>query len=743
MKSSTKYISPATCWTEAQPLGNGELGAMVFGGISQEKICLNHDTLWSGVPEKIDVSKTYDALFRAREYIENDDYVNAHRVINENCLGRRGKAYMPFGNLNLSFLGLEDVQGYSRVLDLEKAVLTIDFACGGVNFKREYFVSYPHKVMVIRLSADKLQQITFEAGLESPLKHSVKVCGNSVYLSGECPGFTTEDYKYEYSDKPEYRGIGFCGGMKVLTFGKKACINPKEQSLCVENADEAVLIFSIKTSFNGFNKHPFLEGREYVNELERTLDAAVDLGYEKLFKQHTADFSELFNRVRLDLGKSGREDLPTDERLVLFNKDKADISLYTLLFDFGRYLAISSARGESQIANLQGIWNDSVEPPWSSNFTLNINAEMNQWPLLMCGLEECFQPFVEFMKNVSQSGEYAVKTMYRAKGFVMHSNTDIWLQSTPTAGDARFAFWNGSSGWLCRTLFEYYEYTCDKKFLTDVAYPIMKKAAEFYLDIMTDRGDGTLSVIPSTSPENGFIYDGEENIAVAKWATMSDSIVYDLFINGVKAINEANIDDSEFKRRLEKTISKMKPFAIGTDGRLLEWNEDFEEYEIKHRHVSHLYALHPAQLITPQKTPELACACLKTLEKRGDDGTGWSLAWKVNYWARLNDGNHALKLIDRMLNLVDAQEISYEADGGIYPNLFDAHPPFQIDGNFGVVSGIAEMLVRCEDGEIKFLPALPDKWKNGSLKGLCVKGNKTVDIEWQNNKLVSKEVKEK
>ncbi len=441
--------------------------------------------------------------------------------------------------------------------------------------------------------------------------------------------------------------------------------------------------------------------------------------------------------------------MPTDERLIKFEKDGDDISLYTLLFDFGRYLAISSVREGTQIANLQGIWNGEMKPPWRSNFTLNINAEMNQWPLLACGLEDCFKPFVDFVDDISRSGEHAAKTIYGARGFSMPSNTDIWLKSTPNFGDARFAFWEGATGWLCRSLFEYYEYTKDIEYLKNRCYPIMKKAAYFYIDILCDRGDGYYSVCPSTSPENGFIYENEKgeriNAAVAKYATMTDTIVYDLFTNCIKAIDVIGGDESdrEFKKQLKSLLEKMKTFEIGADGRLLEWNEAFEEQEINHRHVSHLYGLHPANMITPEKTSELAEACRKTLEKRGDGGTGWSLAWKVNFFARLNEGNHALRLIDMMLRPVDAKEISYEADGGIYPNMLDAHPPFQIDGNFGVVSGMIEMLIRGDEEDIKLLPALPDKWKDGRLSGVRVRGNRIFDIEWKNGKLTSVSEREK
>lgn len=734
MASKTMYKSPANCWTEAQPLGNGSIGAMVFGGVFKERICLNHDTLWTGRPRQINLEGAYDALFKAKELVKNENYAEAHRCITENCLGRRGQSYLPFGDMELDFYDIADnVTGYKRVLDLQKAIVTVEFSAADVNYKREYFVSYPDDVMVIKLSSDRDGMINFDLKLSSPLKNKVLTKDNALYLTGECPGVQTPEYTYEYSDNPEEKGIAFRGGAVVMTDGE---IKPCNNAVFVRNANEAVIVFSIKTSFNGCNKHPYTEGTEYINRLDSTLANAEQSGFDLLIKRHVADYRELFGRISLDLGTSGREDMPTDERLIKFKEDNDDISLYTLLFDFGRYLAISSVREGSQIANLQGIWNDSIAPPWCSNFTLNINTEMNQWPLMMCGLDECFKPFVEFMKNASVSGEFAAKTMYRAHGFVMHANTDIWLQSTPASGDARFAFWNGSPGWLCRSLYEYYEYTMDIDYLINDCYPIMKKAAQFYMDIISDRGDGYLGITPATSPENGFIYDGHENLGVAKWTTMSDCIAYDLFSNCIKAIDRADIDDKEFRAKLEDTLSQMNPLMISDDGRLLEWNDNFEEYEVSHRHVSHLYALHPADMITPGKTPILAEACRKTLEKRGDGGTGWSLAWKVNFFARLNQGDHALSLIDMMLSPVDAEEISYEADGGIYPNMFDAHPPFQIDGNFGVVSGIIEMLVRCADGDISLLPALPDKWKDGKLSGVRVKGGKVLDIEWKDGKVI-------
>lgn len=735
MTAKTKYTKEAKSWTEAHPIGNGSIGAMVFGGVKSEKISLNHDTLWSGIPHKVDMSGAEEGLERARKYVMTDRYAEAHRCINENCLGADGQTYLLFGDMKIEFRNINDkITGYVRELDLATAKVDVSFEAGGIKYRREYFVSYPDDVLAVKFSADRDKSVSFDLMLSSPLKSEVSAEDGRLFLTGVCPTVAMPDGIYGYSDILEEIGIGFRGGVSVVTDGTKYILNDR---LCVRNAETAILVFSIKTSFNGYDRHPYLEGREYMSMLNKELDNAEGLGWDTLYARHIEDFGRLFNRVRLDLGTSGREDMPTDERIKKFNEDKDDISLYTLLFDFGRYLAISSARRGSLVANLQGIWNDSVTPPWKSGYTLNINTEMNQWPLLMCGLYDCFEPFVNFMKDASVSGEYAAKTIYGAQGFVLHHNTDIWMMSTPVSGDARYAFWNGAAGWLCRSLFEYYEYTGDKEYLTKTCYPIMKKAAQFYLDILCDRGDGYMGICPQTSPENGFVADGSENIAVAKWATMTETIVYDLFSNCLTAIDETETDSLEFRKVLENALNMMKPFEIGGDGRLMEWNKQFKEYEPHHRHISHLYGLHPANLISVEKTPKLAEACRKTLEKRGDGGTGWSLAWKVNFYARLNDGDHALRLVDMMLKPVNANEISYEADGGIYPNMFDAHPPFQIDGNFGVVSGIIEMLIRNVDEGIKVLPALPAKWKNGSLCGIHVKGNKILDIEWRNGKLVN------
>ncbi len=767
--SKTFYTTPANYWTEAMPLGNGSLGVMLHGGIESEKLCLNHDTLWSGLPKKLAKDGAYESFSKVKALALNGDYYTAHNEASENFLGTNTEPYLPLGDLLIDFsypqCAGKDItcENYSRVLDLENAISTVSYTVCGTGYTRRCFVSFPDDVMAMSIcckdaSGNNCSMLSFKAKFDSQLKCVSLTDTDSLYLDGECPGYSHADDArnvmiYEYSQEPEMRGIQFRSGLRIITDGQTFM---KCDSISVENASFATLLLAAKTSFNGYNKHPYLDGREYKNACRDTLDKAQTLNFDELTRRHISDYSALYGKIILDLGKSGREDMPTDKRLLLFNSDKRngvenpDVSLYTLMFDFGRYLTIASSRKGTQATNLQGIWNNSLTPPWRSNYTVNINTQMNYWPTLMCGLESCFEPLIEFMKARSEAdtGMFTAKHYYHARGFVMHHNSDIWAHTSAVTNNAQWGFWNGSSGWFCHNLYEYYEYTLDEQYLTEVCFPIIKKAALFYLDMLTEC-DGALHVVPATSPENKFIItdsNGEAvKSAVAKYTAMSDAIAYEVFSICKKVISEHNLSTCDgFESELDNALEKMKPLTIGSDGRLMEWNEEFEETDITHRHVSHLYALHPARIITPDGTSELADACRKTLEKRGDAGTGWSLAWKINFFARLCDGNHALKLLDMQLNYVDPEKgTDYRFAGGTFPNLFDAHPPFQIDGNFGTVSGILEMLAGYDkDGNLKLLPALPDAWKNGSLKGLRTKGGKTIDFKWENGKLCESKVYE-
>ena len=740
------YNQPAIEWNEALPLGNGSLGAMVYGDAQKEVVSLNHDTLWSGKPGKLEKEGAYEAYEEAKRMTFEGKYEEAHQLLSEKFLCGFTNSYLPFGDLHLDMDLDGEISDYKRSLDLTKALTTVEYSCGGVCYKREYFVSFPDEVLAIRLSADKPGKMNIRLSLESPLKHICEMQGNNYILDGECPGEVSvkasdRTKEYAYPEEPENRGVQFVGGMKVLHRGGELMQDVAQKAFYVKEADSVMILLTIKTSFNGFDKLPFLEGKEYRQAMRNVLEGTAKYSWEELLERHLCDYQPLFNKMKLDLGASGLEHLPTDERLRHFGDKKDDISLITLLFDFGRYLTIASSREHSQATNLQGIWNASMTPPWRSNYTVNINTEMNYWPTLMCGLENCYEPLIRFMQERSVAGEYTAKHFYHARGFVMHHNSDIWAHTAAVESNAQYGFWHGASGWLCHNLYDYYEYTLDKKYLAETCYPIMKKAAEFYLDVLSDQGDGKLALCPSTSPENTFVYEDGKESSVAKYTAMSDCIAYELFENCLKAMEELGLAEEEnsavFAKELRHALQNMQPITVGADGRILEWNEEFEEKEITHRHISHLYALHPAHMITPEKTPELADACRKTLKVRGDDGTGWSLAWKINMYARLNDGNHALQLLEKQLKYIKPTEVKSWRGGGTYPNLFCAHPPFQIDGNFGFVSGVLEMLVDVRAGELRLLPALPDKWKKGSLTGVRVKGSKVLDIAWEDGKLVS------
>ena len=730
MENYLRYSTPATVFEEALPLGNGQLGAMVYGKSDIERISLNHDTLWSGKPHDSFVKGAYESNERARALIEQGKRYEAQREIEENFTGEYLCSYMLLGTLFIKNLSSDkEVTGYKRILDLEKGTVSVSYTQDGCDHSREYLVSYPHNCMVVKLKTSK--PVSYELYGDCVGKSHVTSFNDTLYFSGECP--TSLPPEYIRHEKPVYydgEGVRVTAIAKIKTDGDVK--NGAGEAITVENACEVVIYFCAETSFIDFDKLPNKKTFEPCFDRMKEL---CEIPYDDIKDEHIKDFSSLYNRVKTDFG--GKEDLSdTDERL---KRKEKDLGLCELLYNFGRYLIIAGSREGSRATNLQGIWNESYYAPWSSNYTLNINAEMNYWPVLMNDLVSCNLPIIEQTKNISKNGAITAKELYHAEGFVAHHNSDLWAHTTPVGAkkmnSSQYAYWNMSGGWLCRHLFEHYEYTLDKDYLQNTAYPIMKECAKFYLSVMKEW-NGKYIVTPSTSPENSYILDGKL-IYLARYTTMSQSIVEDLFKNISKVAKILGIDD-DFTKEIEAKKDKLGIYEKGSEGQLLEYDGEFEESDIYHRHVSHLYGFYPADVITTENNPDVANMVRRSLERRGDEGTGWSMGWKVCLWAKLKDGDHALKLVKNQLRFMPAKPddgVDMWHSGGTYANMFDAHPPFQIDGNYGVCAGIAQMFLQCEDGKIRILPALPREMKEGSIKGLLAKGNIKVDIEWKNNKL--------
>lgn len=744
-----QYNQPAVEWTEALPIGNGTLGAMVFGRVDAELIQLNEATLWSGGPVQKNVNPdAFKNLALIREALTNEDFEKAYNLT-KNMQGAYSESFMPLGDLILTQdFGGQKPDLYNRSLDLQTGLAVTNFSVSGVNYKREIFASAPAQCIVIKLSADQLKKLSLTIDASSLLRNQKTIQNQSLVLNGKAPSHSDPNY-IDYNKEPVvYEDATGCRGMRfeliIKPIIKDGEVNSDGNKLVIKNASEVLLFVSAATSFNGFDKCPDSQGKDEHKLAESPIKKVVGKKYDSLLKEHVADFQHFFNRVSLQLNQkeTNKSNLPTDTRLEEYEKGEKDAGLEALFFQYGRYLLISSSRTHNTPANLQGIWNNKLRAPWSSNYTTNINLQMNYWPVESGSLSELFFPLDEFIKNVSVTGAETAKSYYHANGWVLHHNSDIWATTNPVGdlgkGDPMWANWYMGANWLSRHLWEHYQYTGDVAYLKKV-YPIIKGAAEFSLDWLQKDKNGYLVTMPSTSPENKYFYDGKKGGVVTTASTMDIGIIKDLFENTIEASKVLNTD-LEFRQRVSQAADKLLPFQIGSKGQLQEWYKDFEDEDPHHRHTSHLYALHPANLISPLKTPALAEAAKKTLELRGDDGTGWSLAWKVNMWARLLDGNHAYKLFKNQLRLTKDNDPKYSRHGGCYPNLFDAHPPFQIDGNFAGTAGVIEMLMQSQNKEIHLLPALPDAWTDGEIKGITAKGNFTVAIKWNDGKMTQAKI---